>query len=130
MTDQHVLLVTRDALLSTGLCAELAGAASLTSVETYPECLREIHAEPPVVLVVDVRQVVDGGHGTERFLEMIQAETAPPDIVVLTGHNCPEPIERRIACSGLGHVAEPDAGALGEAVRTRLPAADPAVVRR
>jgi DNA-binding NtrC family response regulator len=131
MTEQHILMVTRDALLSTGLCAELAGVASLTSVETYPECLREVYAEPPVVLVVDVRHVIDGGHATDRFLEMVQTEAVHPAIVVLTGNNCPEPIERRIACSGLGRVAEAaEACSVAEAVRIRLPAADAAVVRR
>jgi DNA-binding NtrC family response regulator len=131
MSEQHVLLVTRDTRLNTSLCAELAGVASLTSVETYPECLREIYAEPPVVLVVDARSVIDGGHGTDRFLGMVEAEANPPAIVVCTGGNCPEPIERRIACHGLGRVADAaDASAVAEAVRIRLPAADAAVVRR
>jgi len=131
MTEQHVLLVTQDPRLSTSLCAELAGVASLTSVETYPECLREIYAEPPVVLVVDARQVADGGHATDRFLDLVLNEAEPPAIVVSIGSDCPEPIERRIACSGLGRVAEAsDASAVAEAVRLRLPATRAAVMRR
>jgi DNA-binding NtrC family response regulator len=121
MNSPHVLLLTRDTLLASGLCTALAGEATLNTAATFPDCLREMHAEPPAVLIVDARHTSDGGHQTARFLELVQSEAEPPPILVLTGDDCPEPIERRIACDGLQR--QNDAGSLAGMIRDRLNAA-------
>lgn len=118
MNSPHVLLLTRDNLLASELCAALAGEATLNTAATFPDCLREVHTELPAVLIVDARHSGDGGHQTARFLELVQSEVEAPPILVLVGDQCPEPIERRIACDGLQRMC--DAGAMADTVRNRL----------
>ena len=64
----------------------------------------------PWALVADFRRVLQGGHAEDRFLEEIEQLLPQGELVAIIGTNCPEPLERRLACSAIRQVCEPVTG--------------------
>jgi DNA-binding NtrC family response regulator len=51
-------------------------------------------------LIVDFRDVVDGGHDADRFLEELESVYPELHVILVSGADCPEPLERRATCGG------------------------------
>jgi DNA-binding NtrC family response regulator len=64
----------------------------------------------PWAVVSDFRRVLQGGHAEDRFLEEIEQLLPQGELVAIIGTNCPEPLERRLACSAIRQVCEPVTG--------------------
>ncbi len=81
----------------------------------------QFDTNPPAVFVADLRGCIDGGHSGDRLLEQVQLHPNSCPIVLLTDSNCPEPLARRVACSGLIHFRDPvDDSELLETLRDLL----------
>jgi DNA-binding NtrC family response regulator len=62
----------------------------------------------PDVVIADARGIEDGGHALDRCLEeCLQRQTSRLTLLI-TDENCPEVLQRRIACSRLAQVKAPD----------------------
>lgn len=130
MADCKLLLVSGDVVFAAQLGTMLGDAAEFLPAETVDEAASLLSSESPQLLVADFRDVRDGGHAGDRFLESVQELTAPPTVILITSGDCPEPLERRAACSDMAHFrASHDTALIEEAVQrhlTALSAATPA----
>ena len=98
-----VTLLSRDAALIANLTARLAKRYTLcvrNSLDEQPN--RTVSAEPRG-LIADFRSVSGGGHAEDRFLDDACRQLPEQAIVLLTSEECPEILERRIACSKIVH---------------------------
>jgi DNA-binding NtrC family response regulator len=127
MTGHLILLLSSDARLLETADLALQGVGTVEFVRRSDVLRAMVRDRAPQVLCVDFRGVIDGGHGGARLLEDIQLEFPHVEIVMLTDPNCPEPLERRAACSPLRHVRGPlDLAELVCAIRDALPQPEPA----
>jgi hypothetical protein len=101
MADCSVLLLSPDAGLAADLQARLGTDAGVLQSDSFAAARVMMSAAQPQVLLADLRHVIDGGHAADRFLELVQTNALSTRVIVLTGTNCPEPIERRVACGGM-----------------------------
>ncbi|MCA9080490.1 MAG: sigma-54-dependent Fis family transcriptional regulator [Planctomycetaceae bacterium] len=96
-----------------GMCRTVnecaASQYSLLFVSEFHDVSRVVRSTDPDLLVLDLRDVRDGGHAGDRLIEDIQLDFPGVQILVLASEDCPEMLERRAACSPLqihrGHVA-------------------------
>lgn len=121
MPDCSVLLLSPDAALAADLQMRLGPDAGLLQSESFAAARVVMSTAQPQVLLADLRHVIDGGHAADRFLELVQTNALSTRVIVLTGANCPEPIERRVACGGIQRLnGAGDQQEIGNAVRTAL----------
>ena len=95
-----LFVVSRDVTLTELLKTRLADTFAVQAVSEPAGLAAEAARSRPTALVADFRAVHGGGHAEGRLLEDLQNLPRPPRVVVLTGVDCPEPLERHIACSG------------------------------
>jgi DNA-binding NtrC family response regulator len=121
MTRPRLLFLTVDTHLAADLHALLEERVEV-DVCTQPDDVRRLARQaPPAMFVGDFRDTIDGGHYADRLLESLQMEFEPLAIALVTDHVCPEPIERRAACSGATHLrGSISALDLAEAVNVQL----------
>ena len=101
-----LLVVSPDPNFSTELTARLNGAFHVLAFPTPEEAQIAVRQQRLWGLVADFRDCSLGGHLEERFLEYFQSRFPKGDGVVLTPADCPEPVERRMACSQFGWLRE------------------------
>ena len=102
-----VAVVSDDDLFVSQLATELGEAVELIARPGCSEILQQMQETPPQVLMVDARTVDCGGHSIVRFLDAAMQQTDSMRCIVLSSAECPEPLERRIACSQIEHVRDP-----------------------
>ena len=68
--------------------------------------LSEIEDPLPDALVLDFTNTSAGGHLEDETLQEIQHRFSNLQMFMVTGEDCPEPLARRAACSGLIHICE------------------------
>ncbi len=120
MPDCTVLLLSPDSGLATDLKYRLDASASLLLADSFAAARVMMSTLQPQVLLADLRQVQDGGHGADRFLELVQANGQLTQVLVLTEEDCPEPIERRIACGAITRIKASECAAIGDAVQSAI----------
>lgn len=126
MPDCTVLLLSPDVSLAADLKSNLGTAAGLLQADSYAAARVMMSTAQPRVLLSDLRHVQDGGHAADRFLELVQANSQQTQMIVLTGTDCPEPVERRIACGGMQRLAAPaSVECIHAAVRSALNGGNP-----
>ncbi|MBI5759811.1 MAG: sigma-54-dependent Fis family transcriptional regulator [Planctomycetales bacterium] len=99
MTPPLLLVVSPDADFSADLTSRLNGAFHVLSFPTPEEAQIATRQQPLWGLVADFRDCSRGGHLEERFLNDFQTRIPKGDGAVLTPADCPEPVERLMACS-------------------------------
>jgi len=107
MTTTRIALFTESHQLATLLEDVLRTKADLHRC-ALPlwELSNEAERARPDALVVDFSRTTPGGHAEDRLLEELQRQWPELPVVMLTGDDCPEPLARRTACSGLIHVCD------------------------
>jgi DNA-binding NtrC family response regulator len=104
MDRPHVLMLTPDADL-VAVCCEQLGDRAEVDVCRLPDDVRPRLAQRrAMAFVADFRGILDGGHLGDRLLEDVQLDFEPPLVVMITDRDCPEPLERRSACTPLVHL--------------------------
>ena len=103
MADCKVLVVSDDVGFVAQLGSVIGEAAAFLVAETVEVAQALVTEESPQLLVADFRDVRDGGHAADRFLESVQAGPESPIVILMSGVDCPEPLERRAACTDLAH---------------------------
>ena len=73
----------------------------------FHEARTEAGLNRPGVCIIDQRFTMDGGHAADRFIEELQARLPETTVVLLTGRESPETLERRCACSKVTHLRGP-----------------------
>lgn len=90
---------------------------------TLEEVRRSLAERRAPLAILDLRQIYDGGHNADRWIEEYQARFSDLQLVMLTDAVCPEPLERRAACTGIRHLKSPlTAEEVAQAVQSLLPA--------
>ncbi len=102
-----VALISHDESFANQLATELGEAAELIVQPDCTDMPKLMRESPPQGLLVDARSVDDGGHSLVRFLDGIMQHVDTLVCIVLSGAVCPEPLERRIACSHIEQIREP-----------------------
>lgn len=107
MNPPALLILSADPQVAVRLQSELDRQYSIVSCGSIGEARLIARQQVWSALVADFRDVVQGGHNEDRFLEEIQERC--PDVVlnVLANRPTPEPLERRLACSGAAVFFEP-----------------------
>ncbi len=120
MPRPKVALISRDESFVGQLANELGEAADLIvrpDCANMPELMRK---SQPQGLLVDARSVSDGGHTLARFLDQTMQRADTTVCIVLSSADCPEPLERRIACSPIERFREPpDVAAIAQFLLAR-----------
>jgi DNA-binding NtrC family response regulator len=107
MSAPRLLLLCGDAVLAESLRSQIAGSFSLRSICEPSQFAAADRAHPPQVVIADLRSVTGGGHAALDLLEEFSGLPRRPHMVLLTGRECPEPIQRYIACTGAVALREP-----------------------
>ena len=100
MNVPSLMLVSSDATFGESLRLRVADAYAVQSIAGPSRLTADVRANPPSVVIADFRNVSGGGHAEEILLEELASLSRRPLVIVLKGDNCPEPIERHIACTG------------------------------
>ncbi len=131
MNPLMLLCASPDLGFSISLQAALGDDFVVDPVAVLDEVQRRIIAAPPAAALLDLRKILDGGHTADRLLEDLQLSAPDVRLLILTAEACPEPIERRVACSGIVHLrgAQP-IDTIAAAIRAALPAIPIPVVER
>jgi DNA-binding NtrC family response regulator len=124
MAGDVVLLWSPDPAFANDVGSHLGAGVSIAVTDAASDVVPSVERVKPVVVVADCRRVNDGGHGSDRLLDMLQSRHPDLPLVLLTADDCPEPLERRAACTPLVHLRGVlTADSVAAAVRTRLPGA-------
>lgn len=120
MTELLSLLLTDDAVLSQTLQSELGVGLELLVTSDPSDFLTKLGQGTPPVVVIDFRNVLQGGHGEARLLEQMFSKHPQLTVIVLLPHLAPETIERSIACSPAASLREPvDLRTLAQLLKAR-----------
>lgn len=115
MRSTMILWLTSDRDLTGAAELEFGSALRHHRVTTLDDARSSIAPLQPGLLIIDQRTVFDGGHGADRFVDELLLRHPTGRVILLTGPDCPEILERRAACSPLIHLR--DAAGLVDAIR-------------
>jgi DNA-binding NtrC family response regulator len=117
-----VLWVTPDASLPAHVHGLLPAGVTSHLVGTLEEGRVVAAFEQPRLAVIDLRNVADGGHNADRLLDELVLRMPHLKLIALLGHDAPETIERRCACSGMTPVrGVPDPAQIAGLIRPVFP---------
>lgn len=123
-----LLVLSRDAKLVADLEAALNGRFEVQLCERIEQVLPRIKQLEPWGIVADLREATQGGHLEGRILEESRRLLPHAEIIVLTPAECPEPLERHIACNRIAVRRSPaDVSSLAGELLAKTPAAEPVV---
>jgi len=122
-----LVAVSSDTALLDTLQTELGQVSTLRTGAVLEDVLPQFRDVPPRKLLVDFRPLRVGGHVEVRLLSQFQERFPQVEILALTGEDCPEPLERHIACNGVRQFRGPlNTAALVQAlVPTAAPRSEP-----
>ena len=107
LTKQSSLVVlSGDEALRALLRKHLASTFELYICETVEDACELCIEQQPSDFVADLRTVIAGGHLEDRVLEELQRSLPEMRIVMITASDCPEILQRRIACTSIEHVQD------------------------
>ncbi len=113
-----VAVVSEDDSLIQQLFSELGEAYELIARAGSREMQEVMRGVTPNVLLVDARSVSDGGHSLDQFLATSVEHADNLTCLMLCLGDCPEPLERRIACSQIERIdATEDATVIAQRIR-------------
>ncbi len=75
----------------------LGDAYTIDCDPTLEEARRSLAERNSPLAILDLRQIYDGGHTADRWIEEYQARFVDLKLIMLTDAVCPEPLERRAA---------------------------------
>ena len=99
-----VALLSRQSRFTSELPALLTDRFEFLICESIAEVESQLDVIRPQVFVADFGIVPDGGHREDRLLDELQIRCPEMEIVMITGERCPEPLERRAACTAVTHL--------------------------
>ncbi|MCA9076186.1 MAG: sigma-54-dependent Fis family transcriptional regulator [Planctomycetaceae bacterium] len=99
-----VAVISDDILLVQQLAHELGEGFELIARPGTREMQEVMRGVTPHVLLVDARDVNDGGHAIDQFLATSVEHADNLSSFMLCLGECPEPLERRLACSQIERV--------------------------
>jgi len=124
MNQIPLIVTSSDTALFDQVSQILGDEVSLHCEPTFEETRSLLTQRQPPAYILDLRQVYDGGHIADRWIDEFQARFTNLKLIMLTSADCPETLERRAACTPLVHLRGPvTALEMAEAVRRCLPTA-------
>lgn len=123
MNPMSLIAASSDVELFHQVDSLLGDAYSIECDPTLEEARRSLAEQCAPLAILDLRQIYDGGHTADRWIEEFQARFTDLKLVMLTDAVCPEPLERRAACTGISHLKSPvTAEEVAQSIRASLPA--------
>ncbi|MBI3866575.1 MAG: sigma-54-dependent Fis family transcriptional regulator [Planctomycetia bacterium] len=101
------LLFTCDAPLAEQFAEVLPESLSWHVVPEAAQLLADVRSHAPQAVVFDFRTVPGGGHAEAGLLDLLSQLPGDRKLIVLASGECPEPLERQMACSAAVIVREP-----------------------
>lgn len=102
-----LLVLSSDADWIRALSEKLQGRYQVDTAVSLEGARAQLKRERPTALVADFRRVLGGGHSEERFLGDLLDAYPEIKAAAIVAANCPEPLERRLACSDIARIREP-----------------------
>lgn len=99
-----LILVTRDTVLQQQILAHFKKTFHLIICSTLEDCLANCREQEIDSILVDLRFLISGGHQEDHLLEQIERHAPETELIMLTEEECPEILERRVACGTLKHI--------------------------
>ena len=122
MNQTSLIVTSGDTLLFDQVGGLLGETVSVHCEPTFEDARIMIAQRRPPAYVLDLRQVYDGGHIADRWIDEFQARFTDLKLIMLTAAVCPETLERRAACSPLVHLRAPVTPTeMADAIRRCLP---------
>jgi len=94
---EELILISGSGACDEDLRQRLNGIGSLTDIA--PDDLEHTETGRNGIYVFDLRGAGDGGHSACRWLDALECRDPDVRAFVVTDADCPEPIQRRLACS-------------------------------
>lgn len=104
MSDPFAIILSDCPQLAAGITDRLNDRGECVVCRTPAEVDKLLSKQAARVLISDFRAVADGGHEAARFLETIANSRPELPVILLTGNECPEPLERWAVCGGITHL--------------------------
>lgn len=122
MTQMPLIVTSNDTEFFDLVRQHLGDEIQLQCGPTFEEARQLIAQQQPVACVLDLRNVYDGGHIADRWIDEFQARFSDLKLIMITAADCPETLERRAACTPLVHLRAPvTASQVADAVRLCRP---------
>ena len=97
----NITIISPDGPFIDKIAAEIGETCDVIACSNIDE-VRESLAKPGAeAVVVDARKLDDGGHSLDRFIEELLEKHSKVVPLAIVDADCPEIIERRIACSSI-----------------------------
>lgn len=100
LMSESCVLFTHDQEFAGELQDLLGPVRQLCVTDSLPEVSDILAGSGAQCLIVDFRNVVDGGHNADRYLEELESVYPELHVILVSSADCPEPLERRAACGG------------------------------
>ena len=97
---KSLLIASDDDALSGAISEKLKGILPTTLTRGVPT-VSEVSDQQVNLLLLDLRNLLDGGHAADRFIEDVQREFPDVKIRLVLDDAAPELIERRMACTAV-----------------------------
>ncbi|MCA9007611.1 MAG: hypothetical protein KDA70_20225, partial [Planctomycetaceae bacterium] len=99
-----LILVTRDTVIQQQILAHFKKTFQLTFCNSLEDCYEQCREGEFDSILVDLRFLLSGGHQEDHLLDKIQSAAPETEIILLTEEECPEILERRVACTSMMHI--------------------------
>lgn len=120
-TRPDIVVISSSQVLIDEMVCGLSDGFQVISRSTADAMLEALPGIDPEIVIADARDVADGGHALDRFLEESLQRRTSRMTLLITDENCPEILQRRITCCGLGQVKAPvDAAHILERIRAEF----------
>ena len=104
MSKPIVVVCSRNPIFSSDLSLVASERFDVQLADTVQRAGELVLKHQAQALIGDFQIVSDGGHSHEHVITQIRQRLAELQVLLLTAENCPEPIERLIACGGVTHL--------------------------
>lgn len=99
-----VAVIAPNGQVAVELLSLLEETHRVVACDSLPDVHKSLESGEVVGAICDFTTPEEGGHSEDRFLDALQEQHPHVRIVMLTGADCPEPLERRAATTTMLHL--------------------------
>ena len=104
MSKPIVVVCSRNPIFTTDLLLAASEQFDFRLTDTVQSAGELVLKHQAQTLIGDFQSATDGGHAQEHVITQARLRLPELQVLLLTAENCPEPIERLVACGGLTHL--------------------------
>ncbi len=104
MSQPIVIVCSRNPIFISDLSLALSERFDVLVSDTIQRAGEQCLQHSAHALIGDFQVAADGGHAQEYVITQLRQRLTQLEILLLTADNCPEPLERLVACGGVTHL--------------------------